>query len=82
MDELLQAFSFPLALVAVMGLAAEPSVGGWPGWSEGLGQGHGGARPSGSAHGPRELVYAAGLPAEVQVEVKHQNPIFCHLVKL
>jgi len=52
MDELLEAFCFPLALVAVLGLAAEPSVGGWPGWSKGLGQGHGGARPPGSAHGP------------------------------
>ena len=31
MDELLQALSFPLALVSVMGLAAEPSVGSWPG---------------------------------------------------
>ena len=47
MDELLQALSFPLALVAVMGLAAEPSVGSWPGWSKGLGQDHGRARPPG-----------------------------------
>ena len=54
MDELLEAFSFPLALVAVLGLAAEPSVGGWPGWSKGLGQGHGG-RGEGHIGGHEEM---------------------------
>lgn len=77
MDELLQAFSFPLALVAVMGLAAEPVAGGWPGWMR-AGSRARRSRPWAVPTGPR-LVYAAGLPAEVQVEVKHQNPIFVTL---
>lgn len=58
MDELLQAFSFPPGpcSLRINGAGSRnPVSGGWPGWSEGLGQGHGEARPSGSAHGPRNL---------------------------
>ena len=65
-----------------VGLVAEPSVGSKPGLRKGQEPGYSGAGSSCSSHGPKEFVYSASLSAHLQVEVKHQNPIFCHLAKL
>lgn len=58
------------------GQADRPALG-----RGGQGPSHSGVGLLCSAHGPKEFVYSAGFPDRSQGELKHQNPIFCHLVK-